>query len=81
MTSESQFVNRLLDKIQQERRQYYKVFVLRQSIDKTESVFKSFLYEDTKTITRATGGENKLEGLCYVDLLCHLHKEIRAQLS
>ena len=24
---------------------------------------------------------SKLEGLSYIDLLCHLHKEIRAQLN
>lgn len=80
LTNESQFINRLIKKIESERKCSYKLFIIRQGIEKIESVFRSFLYEDTKVVTR-NAGESKLEGLSYVDLLCHLHKEIRAQLN
>lgn len=66
--------------MESERKRSYKVFLLRQGIDKIETVFKSFLYEDQKIVTRNVN-DSKLEGLSYVDLLCHLHKEIRAQLN
>lgn len=65
--------------MENQRKCSYKVFIIRQGIDKTERVFKSFLYEDQKIVTRNVG-DSKLEGLSYVDFLCHLHKEIRAQL-
>ena len=55
LTNESQFLNRLFKKIESERRCGYKVFIIRQGIDKIESVFRSFLYEDPKVVTRQVG--------------------------
>ncbi|KAF7491575.1 Protein transport protein Sec24D [Sarcoptes scabiei] len=80
LTPESLSINKFFRKIENDRKCSYKVHIIRQGIDKSESVFRSFLYEDQKMITRSVG-ESKLEGLSYVDLLCHLHKEIRAQIN
>ncbi|KAH9526477.1 Protein transport protein Sec24C [Dermatophagoides farinae] len=80
LTNESQFMHRLFKKMETERKCSYKIFIIRQGIDKTETVFRSFLYEDQKIVTRQAA-DSKLEGLSYVDLLCHLHKEIRVQLN
>lgn len=55
LTNESQFINRLIKKIESERKCSYKLFIIRQGIDKIESVFRSFLYEDSKVVTRNAG--------------------------
>jgi protein transport protein SEC24 len=81
LTQESQFLHELLNNVTKERRKAMRVYIVRQGIDKVESVFRSFLYEDKKTHMSATGGNDKYEAPSYVDLLCHLHKEIRAQLN
>ena len=63
LTNESQFINRLFKKIESERRCGYKVFIIRQGIDKIESVFRSFLYEDQKIVTRQAG--ERFVKLCF----------------
>jgi protein transport protein SEC24 len=81
-TQESQSLQDILSNISRERRKAMRVYIVRQGIDKIESVFRSFLYEDKKTHMSATAGDSgKYEAPSYVDLLCHLHKEIRAQLN
>ena len=76
MTMESQFIKTLIEKMSKRRRRAIKLHIIRQGLDKTEIVFKSFLYEDKK-------GHDSVghDALSYVDFLCHLHKEIRAQLN
>lgn len=49
---------------------FFQLTLVRQR-DKLETVFRHFLVED-----RGTDGSP-----CYVDFLCHLHKEIRAVMS
>ncbi|KAI1289561.1 Protein transport protein Sec24C [Halotydeus destructor] len=81
LTQESQFIQELLNSITVERRKSMKVYVVRQGVDQIENVFRSFLYEDTKTHVAMSGDSGRREVPSYVDLLCHLHKEIRAQLN
>jgi protein transport protein SEC24 len=82
LTNESQFLNKIIGNIENERKKSMRIYIIRQGIDKLEAIFRGFLYEDKKAITNAVGGDSaKLEGPSYVDLLCHLHKEIRAQLN
>lgn len=54
------------------RQRFMKLTLVRPR-DKLEYVFKKFLAEDKPGDTSG--------GLCYVDFLCHLHKEIRAMLN
>lgn len=48
LTPESQYINSLIQSLNDERRRVMKVYVIRQAIDKLEAVFKTFLYEDKK---------------------------------
>lgn len=57
LTQESQFLHELLNNVTKERRKAMRVYIVRQGIDKVESVFRSFLYEDKKTHMSATGGK------------------------
>ncbi|RWS05118.1 transport Sec24C-like protein [Dinothrombium tinctorium] len=81
-TSESRFIRELIEKIARERNRTTKLTIVRQGMDKVEIVFKSFLYEDQKVVSAVGKGDSaKYDAPNYVDLLCHLHKEIRAQLN
>lgn len=80
-TRESQFINDLVQSIWKDRKKTTKIAIVRQGIDKIESVFKSFLYEDKKNHPPVPGEGGRHEAPSYVDLLCHLHKEIRHQLN
>jgi len=79
LTPESQFMNSLIQSLNDERRRVMKVYIVRQAMDKLEAVFKTFLYEDKKL--PSISAANKMDVPSYVDLLCHLHKEIRANLG
>jgi protein transport protein SEC24 len=82
LTQESQYIHQIMAGISRDRRKALRVYVVRQGMDKLEPVFRSFLYEDKKThMSPGTGDSGKYEAPSYVDLLCHLHKEIRAQLN
>ncbi|RWS25995.1 transport Sec24C-like protein, partial [Leptotrombidium deliense] len=80
-TAESRIVKELISKIYKERSRTAKVNVVRQGMDKMELIFKSLLYEDKKSAAVGSPDSAKYEAPTYVDLLCHLHKEIRAQLN
>lgn len=58
-----------------------KLNIVREKLDKIEIVFKNFLYEDRKVRPVGGSGDGGQGPPNYVDFLCHIHKEIRAQLS
>lgn len=78
--NESKFLEELIDRIFIERRRALKISIVRQGRDKMENVFKTFLYEDKKRPEGAAVA-SRLDDPSYVDMLCHLHNEIRAKLS
>ncbi|XP_054162584.1 protein transport protein Sec24C-like [Oppia nitens] len=82
VTSESNYLNQIIENIENIRKKSMRVYIIRQSIDKLETIFRSFLYEDKKASNNSMAGDStKLEGPSYVDLLVHLHREIRTQLN
>jgi len=81
LTHESQFMHGQVKSIYNERRKAVRMCVVRQGLDRVETVFKSFLYEDKKIRPHVGGEPGRHDAPCYVDLLCHLHKEIRTQLN
>lgn len=48
LTPESQFLNQLIQSLNDDRRRVMKEYIIRQGMDKLEAVFKTFLYEDKK---------------------------------
>lgn len=76
---ESKFIENLIARIFTERRRALRLSVVRQSKDRMEHVFRTFLYEDKKRIDGVS--VPKWENATYVDILCYLHAEIRPKLS
>lgn len=82
-SSETKFLENLIGDLSKGRKRALKVSIVRQGRDKTEAVFKNFLYEDRKVniIQKPAADTFKLDNASYVEVLCSLHQEIRNKLN
>lgn len=76
---ETRYLEDLLQQINTERRRALRVCVVRQARDKLEPLFRSFLYEEKKRPDSMAAP--KFANVSYVEMLCHLHSEIRSKIS
>lgn len=83
-SKETKFLEQLVDEIVSERRRTLQINIVRQGIDKRENVFRTFLYEDKKWPAESTSlkpSGRQLDNISYVDVLLHVHGEVRSKLA